>query len=366
MAILRLSNLQKIYNNCIVALNDINLEVYPNDFFVLVGPSGCGKSTMLLLIAGLEDITSGDVFIDDVCVNDVDSKDRGIAMVFQDYTLYPHLTVRDNLAFPLKMKHTPVSKIAEKIQKISDLLMFDDLLNRKPHHLSGGQKQRVAFGKALIQNPRIFLMDEPFANLDTAMRNQMCLELSLLHKRIEAAIVYVTHDQEEALALGTRICVINHGNIQQIGTPETVYQHPKNTFVASFIGRPAMNLLEQTELLLDDGEYYIVIDEYTIKIGETLQKKLHQAGIEPKPVITGIRPEDIYISEKCMFPAIIQFIEYVGSSQRIHVKTGERTLILSEQTKAKRQAGEKVSLCFKHENLYVFDKVTHMNLDYIE
>jgi len=364
--ILSVSKLSKTYDNHINALKSVSFDANTGDFLVLLGPSGCGKSTTLLLIAGLEGITSGDVFIDDIRVNDVDPKDRDIAMIFQDYTLYPHLSVRSNLAFPLKMRHIPTSEIADKIKEVTEILMIDELLDRKPHQLSGGQKQRIAIGKALVQSPRIFLMDEPFANLDSVFRNQMRIELSLLQKKINATIVYVTHDQEEALALGTQIVVMDKGKVQQTGTPETIYRHPQNVFVASFIGHPAMNMLDSSELIQKSGIYYVVIDECLIKIADPLQEELQQGDAELKSVIVGIRPEDVYISDKCLFPVTIQYIEYVGSRQHIHVIMNKRKLILTEQTNKRRRIGDCVSICFEPESLYLFDKKTHKNLDSLE
>ena len=378
MVALKLLNLKKLYDKNIVAVENFSLDVYPKDFIVLLGPSGCGKTTTLLLIAGLEDMSDGDIYIYDALVNGVYPKDRNIAMVFQDYTLYPHLTVRKNLAFPLKMKKMPTPLITSKVGEISDLLLIEDILDRMPHQLSGGQKQRVAIGKALVRDPKIFLMDEPFSNLDTVLRNQMRIELSYLHNKIDTPFVYVTHDQEEALTLATHIVVMDKGKIQQIGTPELVYRRPKNTFVAKFVGHPQMNLLEHAQLTRSGEKYYLVIDGHAIQVTLPLQQSLQQ-GLElaqhrpinektwNMPVIVGVRPQDVYILDKGILPAVVNIVEYVGADRRVHVDMGKQRLIISEKADAKRRcAGDSVFLSFDDRNISVFDSETHMNLETCE
>ena len=254
MATLKFKNINKIYDNKVQAVFDFNLEVQDKEFIVFVGPSGCGKSTTLRMVAGLEDITSGELYIDDKLVNDVAPKNRDIAMVFQSYALYPHMTVYDNMAFGLKLKKMPKAEIDKKIKEVSEILGLTDYLNRKPKALSGGQRQRVALGRAIVRNPKVFLMDEPLSNLDAKLRVQMRSEIARIHEQVGATTIYVTHDQTEAMTMASRIVVMKDGYIQQIGTPKDVYNYPNNIFVAGFIGAPAMNFINGTF----EKEYFII------------------------------------------------------------------------------------------------------------
>lgn len=260
-----LKNVKKTYDNDNTVINNIDLEIEDKEFVVLVGASGCGKSTLLRMIAGLEDITDGEIFIDDKKVNDVAPKDRDIAFVFQSYALYPHMTVRENIAFGLKMRKTPKSEIDKKVKEAADILNLSDLLDRKPKQLSGGQRQRVALGRAIVRNPKVFLMDEPLSNLDAKLRVQMRSEIKKLHEKLQTTFIYVTHDQTEALTMGDRVVVLNKGNIAQVDTPENIYSNPSNTFVAGFIGSPQMNFIDGKNLGLDENIIYGIRPEKMIK-----------------------------------------------------------------------------------------------------
>ena len=259
-----LKNIKKYYDNNKTVINNANLEIQDKEFIVLVGSSGCGKSTLLRMIAGLENITSGDIFIDDKKVNDIPPKDRDIAFVFQSYALYPHMTVKENIAFGLKMRKTPKAEIEKKVKEAAEILNLQEYLDRKPKQLSGGQRQRVALGRAIVRNPKVFLMDEPLSNLDAKLRVQMRSEIKKLHQKLQTTFIYVTHDQTEALTMGDRIVVLNNGDIQQVGTPDEIYNHPKNTFVAGFIGSPQMNFINGRLLGLDENILYGIRPEKTI------------------------------------------------------------------------------------------------------
>ena len=260
-----LKNIRKTYDNDKTVINNINLEIKDKEFVVLVGASGCGKSTLLRMIAGLEDITAGEIFIGDTKVNNVPPKDRDIAFVFQNYALYPHMTVRENIAFGLKMRKTPKNIIDQKVANAAEILNLEELLDRKPKQLSGGQCQRVALGRAIVRNPKVFLMDEPLSNLDAKLRVQMRSEIKKLHEKLQTTFIYVTHDQTEALTMGDRIVVLNNGNIQQVDTPQNIYNNPQNTFVAGFIGSPQMNFIAGRDLGLDENFLYGVRPEKMLK-----------------------------------------------------------------------------------------------------
>lgn len=287
MATLSLKNINKIYDNNVQAVFDFNLEIADKEFIVFVGPSGCGKSTTLRMIAGLEDITSGELTIDGVKMNDVAPKDRDIAMVFQSYALYPHMTVQDNMAFGLKIKKTPKEEIDRRVKEAAKALEIEQYLDRKPKALSGGQRQRVALGRAIVRNAKVFLMDEPLSNLDAKLRVQMRSEIIRLHERIGATTIYVTHDQTEAMTMASRIVVMKDGYIQQIGTPKEIYQNPANLFVAGFIGAPATNFIKGT---YSNGHF--VVEDFKAKLSEPFVKAL--ADYEGKEIILGIRPEDLH------------------------------------------------------------------------
>ena len=292
MASLSLKNVCKVYPNGFEAVKDFNLEVEDKEFIIFVGPSGCGKSTTLRMIAGLEDISSGDLIIDGKVVNDVEPKDRDIAMVFQNYALYPHMTVFDNMAFGLKLRKVPKAEIKQKVEEAARILDLEKLLDRKPKALSGGQRQRVAMGRAIVRNPKVFLMDEPLSNLDAKLRVQMRSEIASLHNRLGATIIYVTHDQTEAMTLGTRIVVLKDGVIMQVDSPQKLYNEPNNLFVAGFIGSPQMNFID-AEAVVEGSKVNLKFGQFAVELPEEKAKKLIDGGYAGKKVVLGIRPEDI-------------------------------------------------------------------------
>ena len=287
------SNLQ-ITDEGVVAVQQFNLEIADKEFIVLVGPSGCGKSTTLRMIAGLEDITSGELWIGDKLMNDVEPKDRNIAMVFQNYALYPHMTVYENMAFSLKLKKAPKDEIDKKVREAAEILDITQYLDRKPKALSGGQRQRVAIGRAIVRDPAVFLMDEPLSNLDAKLRNQMRAEIIKLRQRIDTTFVYVTHDQTEAMTLGDRIVIMKDGFIQQIGTPQEVFDHPANLFVAGFIGTPQMNLFD-ARLIKQNGKYAVTLDGITVELAEDKQARLAAKDVAEQDVVLGVRPDHIML-----------------------------------------------------------------------
>ena len=296
MASLSLKNVCKVYPNGFVAVKDFNLDIADQEFIIFVGPSGCGKSTTLRMIAGLEEISSGELWIGDKLVNDVEPKDRDIAMVFQNYALYPHMTVYDNMAFGLKLRKVPKADIDKAVHEAAKILDIEHLLDRKPKALSGGQRQRVAMGRAIVRSPKVFLMDEPLSNLDAKLRVQMRVEISKLHQRLQTTIIYVTHDQTEAMTLGTRIVVLKDGIIQQVDTPQNLYDKPNNVFVAGFIGSPQMNLVD-AKVVQSGEDVVLMFGSNSVKLPENKAKILIEKGYVDKTVIMGIRPEDLNESE---------------------------------------------------------------------
>ena len=292
MASLSLKNVCKVYPNGFEAVKDFNLDVADKEFIIFVGPSGCGKSTTLRMIAGLEEISSGDLIIDGKVMNDVEPKDRDIAMVFQNYALYPHMTVFDNMAFGLKLRKVPKDEIKAKVEEAARILDLEKLLDRKPKALSGGQRQRVAMGRAIVRNPKVFLMDEPLSNLDAKLRVQMRSEIASLHNRLGATIIYVTHDQTEAMTLGTRIVVLKDGVIMQVDSPQKLYNEPNNLFVAGFIGSPQMNFID-AKCTIQGDKATLTFGDYSVVLPDYKAKKLEEGGYNGKTVVLGIRPEDI-------------------------------------------------------------------------
>ena len=335
MASLSLKNICKVYPNGFEAVKDFNLEVEDQEFIIFVGPSGCGKSTTLRMIAGLEEISSGEFYIDGKLMNDVEPKDRDIAMVFQNYALYPHMTVFDNMAFGLKLRKVPKDEIKRKVEEAAKILDLEKLLDRKPKALSGGQRQRVAMGRAIVRNPKVFLMDEPLSNLDAKLRVQMRSEIASLHNRLKATIIYVTHDQTEAMTLGTRIVVLKDGVIMQVDSPQKLYNEPNNLFVAGFIGSPQMNFID-TKCKVEGDKVSLTFDNTTIVLPPAKAKKLADAGCNGKTVVMGIRPEDIGDSEieieahqDCAFEADVTGYELLGSEVLLYFKVGFLTLCYS-------------------------------------
>ena len=363
------SNL-KITDEGVVAVDDFNLEIADKEFIVFVGPSGCGKSTTLRMIAGLEDITRGELYINGKLVNNVDPKDRDIAMVFQNYALYPHMTVRQNLEFPLDIRNISKEEKDRKVEWAADVLGITPYLPRKPKALSGGQRQRVAIGRAIVRDPQVLLMDEPLSNLDAKLRNQMRAEIIKLRKRLNATFIYVTHDQTEPITLGDRIVIMRDGDVQQIGTPQQVFDHPVNLFVAGFIGMPQMNLFDG-ELILKDGKYAVRVGGAEITLSEDKQKNLADRNTEPQKVIVGARPEHITLDEKpgCMVEGVVDVTEMMGSSVHLHVNVnGKDCIIIAprlELDEGGLAVGSTVRFTFAPNAVHVFDPETEKNLECI-
>ena len=362
------ANLQ-VTDKGVVAVQEFNLEIADKEFIVLVGPSGCGKSTTLRMIAGLEEISEGELWIGDRLVNDVAPKDRDIAMVFQNYALYPHMTVYDNMAFALKLRHTPKDEIDRKVKEAAEILDITQYLGRKPKALSGGQRQRVAIGRALVREPQVFLMDEPLSNLDAKLRNQMRAEIIKLRERIQTTFIYVTHDQTEAMTLGDRIVIMKDGFIQQIGTPQEVFNHPYNLFVAGFIGAPQMNFFE-SNLIKVNGKYAVELGGITVELSEEKQQALAANGVEEQPVTLGVRPEHITLAAEGGIPAKVDVSEMMGSSVHLHVNAVGKDVVMvistMNMTGAEVSAlsmGAAVNFTFGGNVCHVFGKETGINLE---
>ena len=354
MASLSLKNITKAYPNGFVAVKDFNLDIADKEFVIFVGPSGCGKSTTLRMIAGLEDISSGELYIDGKLMNDVEPKDRDIAMVFQNYALYPHMSVYDNMAFGLKLRKTPKDEIDKLVQEAARILDLTHLLDRKPKALSGGQRQRVAMGRAIVRNPKVFLMDEPLSNLDAKLRGQMRIEISKLHQRLEATIIYVTHDQTEAMTLGTRIVVMKDGIVQQVDSPQNLYDKPCNKFVAGFIGAPQMNLVDAT-VGKDGSDVTLTFGGHTIAI----------PAEKGKVVTLGIRPEDLHDEEaflasspKSVIDATIRVYELLGAEVYLYFDVDEANFTARVNPRTTARVGDTVKLGLDLSKIHVFDKET--------
>ena len=371
MATVSLKGIKKIYDNSVTAVHDFNLEIADKELIVLGGPSGCGKSTTGRMGAGLEEISDGDLLIDGKRMNDVAPKDRDIAMVFQNYALYPHMTVYENMAFALKLRKTPKSKIDQKVREAAEILDITQYLDRKPKALSGGQRQRVAIGRAIVRNPHVFLMDEPLSNLDAKLRNQMRAEIIKLRQRIDTTFIYVTHDQTEAMTLGDRIVIMKDGFIQQVGTPQQVFDHPANIFVAGFIGMPQMNFFD-AKLVTDGNHFEVKVMDATVELPTETQARLKTAAFPSKDVVLGIRPEHISLtSEKkghCL-TGTVDVSEMMGSEIHLHVNTGDHDVVLripttelSAEHKSGIKYGAEVHFTFRGELIHLFDKETEQNL----
>ena len=357
------SNLQ-ITDEGVVAVQEFNLEIADGEFIVLVGPSGCGKSTTLRMIAGLEEISDGELYIGDRLVNNVAPKDRDIAMVFQNYALYPHMTVYENMAFSLKLKKAPKDEIDKKVREAAEILGITEYLERKPKALSGGQRQRVAIGRAIVRNPQVLLMDEPLSNLDAKLRNQMRAELIKLRSRINTTFVYVTHDQTEAMTLGDRIVIMRDGVIQQIGTPQEVFNHPKNLFVASFIGTPQMNFFNAT-LKRDARGYYVELLGKEIVLSEKQQAALTAAGQQPLQSVLGVRPVNLSVASEG-FAATIDVSEMMGSEMHLHMSVGDKDVVAVIPTAGldmdQVRSGSAIKFNFDPALAHLFDAETGLNL----
>ena len=362
----RRSNLT-VTDEGVLAVHDFNLSIKDKEFIVLVGPSGCGKSTTLRMVAGLEEISGGELYIDGTLVNDVAPKDRDIAMVFQNYALYPHMTVAENMAFPLKLRKVPKEEIAQRVAQAANILGITEYLDRKPKALSGGQRQRVAIGRAIVREPKVLLMDEPLSNLDAKLRNQMRAELIQLRQRIDTTFIYVTHDQTEAMTLGDRIVIMKDGLIQQIGTPQEVFNHPANLFVAGFIGMPQMNFYN-AELVQEDGRYAVVLDRAKVFLSDEKQTKLKKNGVKPGPVTLGVRPEHLLLTgdPNAMVCGTVNVSEMMGSAVHLHISAcGTDTIIIvptGDLENANAYAiGSEVSFTFSGATAHLFDRETGLS-----
>jgi multiple sugar transport system ATP-binding protein len=343
----------------VTAVNDLSFKIDDKEFLVLVGPSGCGKTTALRCLAGLEEITSGTIKIGDQVVNDIPPKDRDIAMVFQSYALYPHMTVFENMAFGLKLRKMPKEEIQRRVDAAANILDIQMLLDRKPRELSGGQRQRVAVGRAIVREPKVFLFDEPLSNLDAKLRVQTRKEITKLHNSLKTTFIYVTHDQVEAMTMGTRIAVINHGVLQQIDTPQTLYDRPANQFVAGFIGSPSMNFF-QAKIAKSDGKLHVVTDSFNLEIPKEMNPVYER--FDGRKVIFGIRPEDIYNPE---FPAAgikvglvecqVDLLELMGDEIYVYLMSGAHDLVARVDPRSKYTVGSKVQMAFDMSKFHIFD-----------
>ena len=372
MASVKLTNVKKIYGKDTVAVQDFNLEIADKEFIVFVGPSGCGKSTTLRMIAGLEDISEGTVEIDGVVVNDLQPRDRDIAMVFQNYALYPHLTVFENMAFSLRLKKVPQKEVYEKVKEAAEVLGITEFLTRKPRALSGGQRQRVAIGRAMVRDSKVFLMDEPLSNLDAKLRNQMRAEIILLRKKIDTTFIYVTHDQTEAMTLGDRIVIMKDGFIQQVGTPTEVFDMPKNLFVAEFIGAPKMNTF-RTRLSYENGTHYVSPFGAKIAVDGRKAEMLKERNIGGGDIVLGVRPEHIKLTNKnnpAAIPCKIEVNEMMGSELHLHVVTasGDKlivrvpTVTLEDNVRNALVYGATIYVTFEGKVMHFFDPKTEKSL----
>ena len=374
MASVKLTDVKKVYDNNVTAVHDFNLEIKDKEFVVFVGPSGCGKSTTLRMIAGLEDISGGTVEIDGVVVNDLQPKDRDIAMVFQNYALYPHMTVYDNIAFSLRLKKMPEDEIYEKVTGAAQVLGITEYLTRKPRALSGGQRQRVAIGRAMVRNSKVFLMDEPLSNLDAKLRNQMRAEIILLRQKLDTTFVYVTHDQTEAMTLGDRIVIMRDGFIEQVGTPTEVFEMPRNIFVAEFIGAPKMNMIETT-LERDGDRYYVTPFGARIEVTGDKREELLKKNVSSRSVVLGVRPEHIVLADgpaESAIPCKLEVNEMMGSELHLHVYTEDGTRLIVriptiDLTLEQRKGmvyGKQLYITFEGKVMHFFDKDSGLNLIY--
>ena len=364
MASVTLEHVKKIYDNKVTAVHDFNLEIKDKEFVVFVGPSGCGKSTTLRMIAGLEDISEGTLKIGDRVVNDVEPKDRDIAMVFQNYALYPHITVYENLAFSLRLRKMNNEEIHKRVCQAAEILGITEYLGRKPKQLSGGQRQRVAIGRAIVREPAVFLMDEPLSNLDAKLRNQMRAEIILLRKRIDTTFVYVTHDQTEAMTLGDRIVIMKDGFVNQIGTPVEVFNKPVNLFVAGFIGMPVMNFFDNCKLLLENGVYYAEIRGVRFELDAFQQRVLRDKNQQPCAIVAGIRPQHITVGEGEL-TALIEVSEMLGTEVNLHTRSNNDEVVMVIPTvdlTVDVSMGKTINFTTQPRLIQLFDKASGNNL----
>ena len=368
MSNLSLRHIHKIYSGNVTAVKDFNLEIEDKEFIVFVGPSGCGKSTTLRMIAGLEEISQGELYIGDKLVNDMAPKDRDIAMVFQNYALYPHMSVYENMAFGLKLRKIPKDEIKQKVTDVAKILDIEHLLDRKPKALSGGQRQRVALGRAIVRNPKVFLMDEPLSNLDAKLRVQMRTEIAKLHHKLQTTFIYVTHDQTEAMTMGTRIVVMKDGLVQQVDTPHNIYEHPVNMFVAGFIGSPQMNFIE-AKLLEQNGGVVLSFANETIILPSDKAKIVKEKSYVGKTVIMGIRPENIddgvdFIEKHkdSVIEAQVEVTELMGAETYIYMSKENTNLVARVNGSSRAKAGDKIKIALDPNKIHIFDKETETTI----
>ena len=366
MAGLTFKNIYKIYEGGVTAVKDFNLEIEDKEFVVFVGPSGCGKSTTLRMVAGLEEITKGELYIGDHLVNNVEPKDRDIAMVFQNYALYPQMTVRENMSYALKLAKTPKDEIDKKVDEAAAILGLEPYLDRKPKALSGGQRQRVALGRAIVRNPKVFLMDEPLSNLDAKLRVQTRAEITKLHERLETTFIYVTHDQTEAMTMGDKIVIMKDGLIQQVDSPTNVYFYPANLFVAGFIGSPQMNFIDAV-VTKKEGTYYAKALGLEIPLAAIHGVGLEERDYLDKEIIMGIRPEHIYDETRITNLPItgdVTFLEMLGSEKYVYMDINGSEVLAKLNSDAAVERGSKVEVYFDENKIHFFDKETEENIIY--
>lgn len=364
MAGLKLKNISKIYDGNVTAVRDFNLDIEDKEFVVFVGPSGCGKSTTLRMIAGLEDISKGELLIDGKLMNDAEPKDRDIAMVFQNYALYPQMTVRDNMSYALRLAKEPIEEINKKVDEAAKILNIEEYLDRKPKALSGGQRQRVALGRAIVRNPKVFLMDEPLSNLDAKLRVQMRAEITKLHERLGTTFIYVTHDQTEAMTMGDKIVIMNKGEIQQADTPSNVYFNPSNLFVAGFIGSPQMNFLD-AKVVKKEGSYFVEALGQTMPISSIEGEIIENKGYLDRVIVLGIRPEHIYDSlrpTKIKFSGKVTFLEALGSEKFVYLDVLGSEVLAKLNTDNVIKKNDIIELYIDETKLHYFDKETELNI----
>ncbi|WP_277669019.1 ABC transporter ATP-binding protein [Caproiciproducens galactitolivorans] len=368
MANVTLKNVYKVYDGGVTAVKDFNLEIDDKEFIILVGPSGCGKSTTLRMIAGLEEISKGELYIGDTLANDIAPKDRDIAMVFQNYALYPHMTVFDNMAFGLKLRKVPKDEIKRRVEEAAKILDISHLLDRKPKALSGGQRQRVALGRAIVRNPKVFLLDEPLSNLDAKLRAQMRTEISKLHKKLGTTFIYVTHDQTEAMTMGDRIVVMKDGVVQQVDTPQNLYDFPVNEFVAGFMGSPQMNFIDATIESKDD-RFFLKFGKYSIAIPQEKDKDGVLNGYVGKAVVFGIRPEDVHDepdflakSTDGIVDADVEVTELMGAETYLYLNCEGNSITARVEPTSTAKTGDNIKIAFNLKKMHLFDKETEQTI----
>ncbi|MCF7918832.1 MAG: sn-glycerol-3-phosphate ABC transporter ATP-binding protein UgpC [Candidatus Cloacimonetes bacterium] len=360
MAQVILKKVNKVYDKKVHVVKDISLEIKDKEFMVLVGPSGCGKSTILRMIAGLEEITSGEIIIGDRVVNELTPKDRDIAMVFQNYALYPHMSVYENMAYGLKLRKMPKADIDEQVQKTAAILGLEEFLDRKPKQLSGGQRQRVALGRAIVRKPQVFLFDEPLSNLDAKLRMQMRAEINKLHQQLDTTIIYVTHDQVEAMTMGDRITVLHNGIIQQCDTPLNLYDHPRNLFVAGFIGSPAMNMIKGK--ITNDNGLTFSTTGIKFPVPQQLQDKMK--AFAGKEVILGVRPENVNIDQGSEITANVEVVEPMGNEIIVYLAIGDNHFLMRMEERVPLKPGDKVNITFQDTHQHYFDAASEECINY--